>query len=96
MAQTPFEIMFGTQLLIIPNLQTDLLAELDDRDLLDATQGVQWAHKHVRPKLRALYESGVPPEPTGSGQGTGSMLEGIARAQVEGTFRHPADDTHCH
>lgn len=55
--------MFDTPPSIIPSLWADLLAELDDQDLLDAIQGVQWAHKEIWPKLRALYESGVPPEP---------------------------------
>lgn len=64
MGLTPsFEIMFGTPPPIAPNLWADLLAELDDQDLLNAIRGIEWAHKEVWPKLRALYESGVPPKP---------------------------------
>lgn len=62
MGLTPFEIMFGTPPPIITNLQADLLAELDDKKLLDAIRGVQWDHKEIRTKLRAFYESGALPE----------------------------------
>lgn len=61
MGLTPYEMMFGSPLPIVPSLQTELVTELDDLDLLEAMQGVHWAHKHVWPKLQALYESGVPP-----------------------------------
>lgn len=63
MGLAPFEIMLGVPPFIISSQQTDILLELNDWDVLDAIQQVQWAHKHVWLKLRALYESGVHPEP---------------------------------
>lgn len=63
MGLTPFEIMFGIPPPIIPNLQADLLVELDNHDLLELIRGLRQAHKDVWPKLQALYEAGSPPEP---------------------------------
>ncbi|XP_060222450.1 protein NYNRIN-like isoform X1 [Meriones unguiculatus] len=60
---TPFEILYGMPAPIIPNLKTDAIAEMDEDDLLFRVKATQWAHKHVWPKLRALYEAGPVPEP---------------------------------
>lgn len=61
MGLTPFQITFGTPPPpIIPSLQSELLAGLDDQDVLDSIWWLQWTHKHIWPKLRALYESVAP------------------------------------
>lgn len=44
---TPLEIKVDTPPPTILKLQVDFLAELDDKDFLDAMPGVQWAHKEV-------------------------------------------------
>ena len=49
MGLTPYEIMFGTSPPIIPNLQSNLIAEMDDWDLLDTMQSVEWVHKEIWP-----------------------------------------------
>lgn len=54
MGLTPFEITLGTPPPIILNLQSELLAELDDKDVLDSIWWLQWTHKHIWPKLRVL------------------------------------------
>lgn len=62
MVLTPLEVVRLT-LAIIPNLQTEVIAEADDPHLLDNLKDVQWIHKYIWPKLCALYETGPPPEP---------------------------------
>lgn len=44
---TPLEIKFDTPPPAILRLQADFLAELHDKDLLNAMSGVQWARKEV-------------------------------------------------
>lgn len=61
MGLTPYEIMFGTPPPIIPNFQSNLIAEMDDWDLLDTMQN-GYTKKFGLPKLRALYESRNTPE----------------------------------
>ncbi|KAF0883722.1 POL1 protein, partial [Crocuta crocuta] len=63
MGLTPFEIMYGKPAPIIPNLQAAALMDIEDSDLLQEIQAIQRSHEHVLTKLRALYESGPPPEP---------------------------------
>lgn len=55
MVLTPFEV--------IPNLQTEVIAEAGNPHLLDNLKDVQWIHKYIWLKLCALYETGPPPEP---------------------------------
>lgn len=55
MGLTSFNIMFGSHPPNIPNLQTEVITEL--------LEGIQWVHKHIRPKPQAPYETGTPPEP---------------------------------
>ncbi|KAF0875084.1 POL1 protein, partial [Crocuta crocuta] len=62
MGLTPFEIMFGMAPPIIPNLQAQVINEFEDQRLLNDLKKIQWAHKHVWPKLHALYETGPPLE----------------------------------
>lgn len=45
------------------SLQSAAIAELEDADLMFRVRATQWSHKHVWPKLRALYEAGLVPEP---------------------------------
>ena len=63
MGFTPFKIMFGSPPPpIILNLQAMVIAEADNRQLLDYDlEGFQWVHKHVLPKLHILYQTGFPP-----------------------------------
>ncbi|KAF0880498.1 POL1 protein, partial [Crocuta crocuta] len=63
MGLTPFEIMFGMAPPIIPNLQAQVINEFEDQRLMNDFKKIQWAHKHVWPKLYALYGTGPPPEP---------------------------------
>lgn len=42
-----FEIVFGSLPPVIPNLQAKVIAEFEERDLLDVLWGVQWFHKRV-------------------------------------------------
>ena len=62
MGLTPFEIMYGIPLSVIPTLKPEVLAEFDDHQLLFSLQVLQWTHEQVWPKLTALYETGPPPE----------------------------------
>lgn len=62
MGLTPFEIMYGIPPPIIPTLIPKVLAEFDDQ-LLFSLQVLQRTHEQVWPKLKALYETGPPPEP---------------------------------
>lgn len=63
---TPFQITFGTPPPppIIPSLQSEPLAGLDDQDVLDSIWWLQWTHKHIWSKFMALYESVAPPHQT--------------------------------
>ncbi|CAD7691788.1 unnamed protein product [Nyctereutes procyonoides] len=63
MGLTPYEIMFGLPPPIIPNLKPEVLAEFDDHQLPFSLQMLQRTHEKVWPKLRALYETGPPPDP---------------------------------
>ena len=63
MGLTPFEIMCGHPSPVIPNLQTDLIADLDDQDLFNAIQRLQSVYKTIWPKLRAIYEPTSVPTP---------------------------------
>ena len=60
---TPYKIMFGIPLPIIPNLKPEVLAEFDDHQLLFSLQMLQQTHEQVWPKLRALYKTRPPPDP---------------------------------
>lgn len=55
---TPFEIMYGIPVSIVPNLQSAAIVELEEDDLIFRVRVTQWAHKYAWPKLRALYEAG--------------------------------------
>ena len=63
MGLTPYEIMFGIPPPIIPALKPEVLAEFNDQQLLFSLQMLQRAHEQVWPKLKALYETGSPPDP---------------------------------
>ncbi|CAD7682608.1 unnamed protein product [Nyctereutes procyonoides] len=63
MGLTPYKIMFGLLPPIIPNLKPEVLAEFDDHQLLFSLQMLQQTHEQVWPNLRALYETGPPPDP---------------------------------
>lgn len=63
MGLTPYEIMFGIPPLIIPTLKPKVLAEFNDQKLLFSLQMLQRAHEQLWTKLRALYETGPPPDP---------------------------------
>ena len=63
MGLTPYEIMFGLPPPVIPNLKPEVLAEFDDHQLLFFLQMLQRTREQVWPKLRALYETGPPPDP---------------------------------
>ena len=63
MGLTPYEIMFGLPPPVIPILKLEVLAEFDDHQLLFSLQMLQRTHEQVWPKLRALYETGPPPDP---------------------------------
>lgn len=65
MGLNPFEIMFGVPPPITPNLQAEVIAELEDQHLLEDLQGIQWSHRHVWPKLHILYGTGLLPTPHG-------------------------------
>ena len=60
---TPYEIMFCLPPPVIPNLKPEVLAESDDHQLLFSLKMLQQTHEQVWPKLRALYETGPPPDP---------------------------------
>ena len=59
---TPFEIMYGIPPPIIPNLKIEVLKEIDDQRLLFCLRSLQYSHRDTWKKLKALYESGPPPE----------------------------------
>lgn len=63
MGLPPFDIMYGIPPPIIPTLKPKVLAELDDHQFLFSLQMLQRTHEQVWPKLKALYETGPPPEP---------------------------------
>ncbi|XP_048201831.1 vomeronasal type-2 receptor 116-like [Perognathus longimembris pacificus] len=63
MGLTPFEIMYGNTPSMIPSLQTDLVAEIDDQDVIYVLQKLQTVYKAMWPKLKALYESASVPTP---------------------------------
>jgi hypothetical protein len=60
---TPYEIMFGRRPLILPNLKAELIAEYDNRQLLDSLEAIAQAHKDIWPRLKAIYEAAPPPNP---------------------------------
>ena len=60
---TLFEIMYGIPPPIIPNLKTEVLKEIDDQKLLFCLWSLQYSHRDTWKRLKALYESGLPPEP---------------------------------
>ena len=60
---TPFEIMYGIPPPIIPNLKAEVLKEIDDQKLLFCLWSLQYSHRDTWKRLKALYESGPPPEP---------------------------------
>ena len=61
MGLTPFEIMCGHPSPVIPSLQTDLIADLDDQDMFNAIQQLQSVRKTIWPKLWAIYEAASVP-----------------------------------
>lgn len=62
MALTPFEITYGHPApAMTSSLQTDPIAELDDRCLFNAIQWLQLIHKTIWPKLRMTYEAAFVP-----------------------------------
>lgn len=63
LALTPFEIMYGVPPPILPNLQSNVFTELDDHELLISLRELQRTHQEVWPRLKAIYETGPPPEP---------------------------------
>lgn len=60
MGLIPFEIMFGTPLPIVPSLQTELLAELDDRE---SSGYINMYGQSLGPFLSLVF----PPNPRGLG-----------------------------
>jgi transposase InsO family protein len=58
---TPYEIMFGRPPPILPNLKAELIAEYDNRQLLDSLEAIAQAHKDIWPRLKAIYEAAPPP-----------------------------------
>lgn len=93
MGLTPFQITFGTPPPpIIPSLQSEPLAGLDDQDMLDSIWWLQWTYKHIWHKLRALYESVAPPPnlqvPAGRLDRHLVSLVGVPRAAMRGTLCH--------
>lgn len=80
--------MYGIPAPIVPNLKPD--AEIDEGDLIFRVRATQWAHKHVWPKLRALYEAGLVPEPHKFWPGDGVYVKAVSTkhtgAQVEGPY----------
>ena len=60
---TPFEIMYGIPPPIIPNLKIEVLKEIDDQRLHFCLRSLQYSHRDTWKRLKALYESGPPPEP---------------------------------
>ena len=63
MGLAPFEIIYGYPPPMIPSLQIDLIADLNDQDLFNAIQWLQSVHKTIWPKLRAIYEAASVPTP---------------------------------
>ena len=45
------------------NLKTEVLKEIDDQRLLFCLRSLQYSHRDTWKRLKALYESGPPPEP---------------------------------
>lgn len=54
--------MYGVQSLIVPNLQSSAIAELEGDEFITKVRATQWVHEQVSPKLPALYEVGPVPE----------------------------------
>lgn len=63
MGLTTFEIMFGSSIPNIPNLQAEVTGEGDNHQLLDNIKSVPWVHKYIWPKLYDLYKTAPPLEP---------------------------------
>lgn len=63
MGLIPLEIMYDVSAPILPNLQLAAVAELEDDELVIGVKATQQVYKYVWPKLHALYEEGLVPEP---------------------------------
>ena len=59
---TPFKIMYGIPPPIIPNLKIEVLKEIDDQRLHFCLRSLQYSHRDTWKRLKAVYESGPPPE----------------------------------
>uniref|UniRef100_A0A8C9DWT4 Uncharacterized protein n=2 Tax=Phocoena sinus TaxID=42100 RepID=A0A8C9DWT4_PHOSS len=60
---TPYEIIHGRPLPIIPNLKTNLIQSDPENNLLSSLQALQRIHETIWPKLKELYTTGPPPTP---------------------------------
>ena len=48
---------------IVPRLHLSAIEKLENDALIFRVRATKWSHKHVWPKLHALYEAGPVPEP---------------------------------
>ena len=60
---TPFEIMYGIPDPVVPIPQPEVVAELENDELITKVIANQWVHEQVWPKLCVLYEAGPVPDP---------------------------------
>ena len=72
MGLTPFKVMFqiSSPASIVLNIQAEVIAVFEDCQLLDNLKVVQWAHKHVWPKLCILHKNRFPTPHLPKGHGT--------------------------
>lgn len=79
MGQTPFKITFGTPPPIIPSLQSEFLAELDDQDVLDSIYDCNGPTSIYDPNSGPYMNLLTPANPTGSSWKIGSSSGVIGR-----------------
>lgn len=88
---TPYEIMHGRPPPIIPNLREKLVKHEkdDDFELSFSLQALQKVQDEVWPKLRELYEMGLPPTPHQHQPGDWVLVKCHRQGNLEPRWKGP-------